>query len=232
MKDIFFRLAIISRTIKNVRLFFGRNYFLFFFIVLIISFLPKTILANSSGEYTFIWYKCDTPGMIKDKKFFVLSSKRGLIKNRATGSPLLHKIPHEVGVSSLSVKMKFTNTIIVQDIPTKHLKGDPLEGGMLHKFKSNNIYLFIDNALNEDVYFELDNLKPVKIPALSQKSVNIEQGTRNIKILRCSDNKVLETSKLKASKLVGKKREDGRFGKYIYNIMGKNTYRIKFGTYK
>lgn len=97
--------------------------------------------------------------------------------------------------------------------------------------KEDNINLFVDNSLNEAIYFELDTHPAIQIPAMSNMRIGFEEGIRQIRVLKVSTNEVVESFTIKAYKFrdnSGKKIK----GCYIYNIGGRNSYNIVQALYK
>jgi len=75
---------------------------------------------------------CDTVEKIVNPHLFFIKSKHGFIHTRKTGTPLHDAVPMEIGMTTrpLPGEEISVDTIVVQEIITKLLKGKIFEGGM------------------------------------------------------------------------------------------------------
>ncbi len=95
----------------------------------------------------------------------------------------------------------------------------------IFKFTKNDIRLYVDNALGEDVELYLDNYDPIQISSKSQLPIEFEEGTHLIKIISVSTHQNLESASLESSKFRDNSGKELR-GYYVYNIGKQNSYKI------
>jgi hypothetical protein len=87
-------------------------------------------------------------------------------------------------------------------------------------------YLIVDNSLNEDIYFYLDQDKKRKIPSRKQVKLIFKKGMRDINVSRASNGTLVESFKVDCN--IEKNKENAH---YIYNIGGTNVYKIHHVSY-